>query len=269
MPGSSRGRVAEGAQIKDLWIDGDVKLREVCFMLFTILKKTGYMLIWVLFGLSSTAQAATYLVYFDVSSSVRKDHKSYIKEYVQFSGRFQPGDKVMLLKLDANTLQFNPFRSVVIDAPDARQSATNNKKKLESSIYNTYANIDRELAKPIDPPDETSILGAFVSASDYFNQEKVPANERVVVMFTDGIEESAQSGIWMRRQIPGSATSSKLKVPTNLQARVYMLGIDPKQLPPPRYAAQKAFWETVVKSSGSDLSAFRDKLGFQAESSIK
>lgn len=230
--------------------------------MFSVLKKT-VVSTFIFFCFASMAHATTYLVYFDVSSSVLKDHRSYIKEFIQFSARFKGGDKVIELKLDANTLQFNPFRTVTIDNANPTLSSAANKKKLDQSIYNTYAKLDIVLAENIDN-DETSILGAWVSAGDYYNQENIPKTDRVLVIFTDGIEESQQSGIFMRRKIPASVSASKLKIPVNLNARVFMLGIDPKQLKSDSYTLQKTFWEDVVKSSGSELAAFRDKLGDQA-----
>lgn len=209
-----------------------------------------------LFCLVNTASATTYLVYFDVSSSVRKDHKNYLKECIRFAERFKGGDKVIELRLDANTLQFNPFRTVSIDKANPALSAEANKRKLAQSISNTYAKLDSILAES-DDSGETSILGAFVTAGDYFNQENIPQSDRALVIFTDGIEESRYSGIFMRKKIPASVSVSKLRIPADLQARVFMLGIDPKQLKSDSYSLQKGFWEDAVKSSGSELVIFQ------------
>lgn len=199
---------------------------------------------------ANSGWATTYLVYFDVSSSAKQFHQSYVQDFAKFADRnLNFGDKVILQGLGLETQNFEPFFSSTMSAPSGGVSEKKKKEALEAARGDVIAAAPPFLKKPVKV-DATNILGALVSAADYFQQNKVAAADRVLVLFTDGIEQSAMNKVNMEKLIPKTVPQN-VKLPSNLSARIYMIGI----YPPNKSGAQETlrnFWlDAAAKTSSS------------------
>jgi hypothetical protein len=208
-------------------------------------------ILWMLATPPMLACAAEYLFYFDVSDSTHQDQRAHLQEFERFvEQRLNSGDSASLLLLNGDTRNFAPFLRGEIKAPPGGAS----EKKKRELIGAARANLVIDAAgylKRTPKANSTNILGALISAADHYRQERVPVKERCLVIFTDGLEASALSGVNMEKTIPKKIPSG-LPVPSDLQAEIHMIGVKP----PAKAGAQesmRSFWEDAASRTGSRL----------------
>lgn len=200
---------------------------------------------------AAPALATSFLVYLDVSTSARQFHQNYVQDIAKFADRnFNSGDKVVLLALGQETQQFNPFASFELAPPSGGVSEKRKREALEGARGDIVAAVAVQLKKNIKA-NSTNILGAMVSASDYFQQNQVAPKDRSVILFTDGIEQSAINNINMGKVIPSSVPPN-IKLPANLSARLYMIGVYPPNKPGAQETL-RTFWKDAAAKTGSTL----------------
>lgn len=207
----------------------------------------------LLLSFSLQANATDTLAYFDTSSSALEYHQQYAQDFEKYVAKAKVGDTFVLSRIDLESHHFSPFGTYSLEAP-AKGISSKRKKELELEARDEIVTaVPLGLRKP-SKVDATNIVGALSSANDYFTQNKVPENERVILLFTDGMEQSKINGINMERSIP-KKIPKKLSLPEGLNAKVYMIGI----YAPNKAGAEtamKTFWQKVVTKTGSSLEMF-------------
>ncbi len=205
----------------------------------------------VFLTVTNPAEAKDFLFYFDVSDSARADHKAYAIEYARFlEENVQAGDRVFMLRLDGDTYNFAPFNRGELKAPSGGTSEKKKREAMDAARTDLIVALPKFL-ETTSPATSTNILGALVSGADYFNQNKIAAGDRTIVIFSDGQEASRMSKVNMEKQIPREVPAS-VKLPSNLEASIFMIGIRP----PKKAGAQEAmrsFWEDAARKTGSKL----------------
>ncbi len=204
-------------------------------------------------ALATPALATETLAYFDASSSAKQYHQNYMQDFEKYVAKAKTGDTFVLSRIDLETHHFSPFGTYKLEAPRKGISAKKKKELAAELRDNIVMAVPIELRKP-SKVDATNIIGALNSANDYFAQKKVPSGERVILLFTDGMEQSKLNQINMERHIPKRLPSS-LTLPESLNAKVYMIGIYAPNKTGAE-AAMKSFWQKVVNKTGSSLEMF-------------
>lgn len=203
------------------------------------------------------AQATQTLAYFDASSSAKEYHQNYAQDFEKYVTNAKMGDTFVLSRITVESHNFAPFGTYTLEAP-AKGISAKRKKELESEARDEIVTaVPIALKKPTEV-DATNIIGALTSANDYFKQKNVPENERVILLFTDGMEQSKINKINMEKSIPKTIPAN-LVLPTDLKARVYMIGVNA----PNKAGAQEAmrnFWQQIIAKTGSKLEMFMQRM---------
>lgn len=205
--------------------------------------------------LASTLQAhATQtLAYFDASSSAKEYHQNYIQDFEKYVETAKVGDTFILSRITVESHNFAPFGTYKLEAP-AKGISSKRKKELETEARDEIITAVPIALKQPTEVDATNIIGALTSANDYFKQKNVPESERVILLFTDGMEQSKLNKINMEKAIP-KTVPKHLVLPADLKARVYMIGVSA----PNKTGAQEAmrnFWQQIIGKTGSTLEMF-------------
>jgi hypothetical protein len=199
------------------------------------------------------ANAVQTLAYFDASSSAVEYHQNFAQDFEKYVAKAKVGDTFILSRIGLESSNFAPFGTYTLEAP-AKGLSSKRKKELEAEARDDIVTaVPIALKKPTEV-DATNIIGALTSANDYFKAKNVPVNERVILLFTDGMEQSKINKINMAKGIP-KTLPAKLVLPAGLNAKVYMIGI----YPPNKAGAQEAmrnFWQQVMLKTGSTLEMF-------------
>lgn len=199
------------------------------------------------------ATATQTLAYFDASSSAKKDHQHYMQDFEKYVATAKTGDTFILSRINLESHNFSPFATFTLEAAP-KGISSKRKQELEIEARDAIVTaVPIALKQPIEV-DATNIIGALISANDYFKQKKVPIKERVILLFTDGIEQSKLNKINMEKAIP-KTVPAEVVLPTDLNARVLMVGVSA----PNKTGAQEAmrnFWQQVVGKTGSTLEMF-------------
>lgn len=206
-----------------------------------------------LLAYSMQANATETLAYFDASSSAIEYHQNYAQDFEKYVAKAKLGDTFVLSRINLESHNFAPFGTYTLESPAKGLSAKRKKELEEEARDDIVTAVPIALKKPTEV-DATNIIGALTSANDYFEQKHVPAADRVILLFTDGMEQSKINKINMAKSIPKTIPAS-LVLPTTLNARVYMIGVSA----PNKAGAQEAmrnFWQQVVTKTGSKLEMF-------------
>lgn len=212
-----------------------------------------FFVLFIVCLLPSMVNAKDCLFYFDVSASVASDRRVYLDGFRNFAqNHLSAGDKVSFLSLNGETYNFSPFlrRNLIVESGLSSTREREVLNSIQSSLIVNLANFLRNTSTA----QSTNILGALVSAADYFRQSGVPINQRCVVIFTDGMESSRISGVMMDKQIP-LRVPREVSLPTDLQAEIHMIGINP----PRTIGAQeslRSFWEDAASRTRSRLAHY-------------
>lgn len=207
----------------------------------------------VLLASAIQAQATQTLAYFDASSSAKEYHQNYIQDFEKYVATAKTGDTFILSRITIESHNFAPFGTYTLEAP-AKGISSKRKKELETEARDEIITAVPIALKQPTEVDATNIIGALTSANDYFKQKNVPVNERVILLFTDGMEQSKLNKINMEKAIP-KTIPAHLVLPADLKARVYMIGVNA----PNKTGAQEAmrnFWQQVISKTGSTLEMF-------------
>jgi hypothetical protein len=199
------------------------------------------------------AHAVQTLAYFDASSSAVEYHQNFAQDFEKYVAKAKMGDTFILSRIGLESGNFAPFGTYTLEAP-AKGLSSKRKKELEEEARDDIVTAVPIALKKPTAVDATNIIGALTSANDYFKAKNVPVNERVILLFTDGMEQSKINKINMAKGIP-KTLPAKLVLPTDLNAKVYMIGI----YPPNKAGAQEAmrnFWQQVMTKTGSSLEMF-------------
>ncbi|MBK6744822.1 MAG: hypothetical protein IPG66_18455 [Hydrogenophilales bacterium] len=200
---------------------------------------------------SQTALSAHVMVFVDLSDSAGSARNDYFADFRKFP--LKPGDTVILLPLGQGTHNYAPFIKVQIPAPNPSYSPTRNSEAQEEAKMQLFRALKGALARP--DMKSTSILGAFVAASDYFTQQRIAPRDRVIYILSDMIEQSADTGINMKRAIP-DAPPANLSLPTNLGATVHVVGVS---IDAKNQGKLRAFWDNTIKRCGATLDTYRQR----------
>lgn len=206
-----------------------------------------------LLAYSISAQATQTLAYFDASSSAKEYHQNYAQDFEKYVATAKTGDAFVLSRITVESHNFAPFGTYTLEAP-AKGISSKRKKELEAEARDDIVTAVPIALKQPTEVDATNIIGALTSANDYFKQKNVPDGERVILLFTDGMEQSKINKINMEKAIP-KTVPAHLTLPNNLNARVYMIGVSA----PNKAGAQEAmrnFWQQVITKTGSKLEMF-------------
>jgi len=193
------------------------------------------------------------LAYFDASSSAKEYHQNYIQDFEKYVATAKVGDTFILSRITIESHNFSPFGTYKLEAP-AKGISSKRKKELEAEARDEIITAVPIALKQPTEVDATNIIGALTSANDYFKQKNVPVNERVILLFTDGMEQSKLNKINMEKSIP-KTVPAHLVLPADLKARVFMIGVNA----PNKTGAQEAmrsFWQQVISKTGSTLEMF-------------
>jgi hypothetical protein len=193
------------------------------------------------------------LAYFDASSSAKEYHQNYIQDFEKYVATAKMGDTFILSRITIESHNFSPFGTYKLEAP-AKGISSKRKKELEAEARDEIVTAVPIALKQPTEVDATNIIGALTSANDYFKQKNVPVNERVILLFTDGMEQSKLNKINMEKSIP-KTVPTHLVLPADLKARIYMIGVNA----PNKTGAQEAmrnFWQQVISKTGSTLEMF-------------
>jgi hypothetical protein len=199
------------------------------------------------------ASAVQTLAYFDASSSAVEYHQNFAQDFEKYVAKAKMGDTFILSRIGLESGNFAPFGTYTLEAP-AKGLSSKRKKELEEEARDDIVTAVPIALKKPTVVDATNIIGALTSANDYFKAKNVPPNERVILLFTDGMEQSKINKINMAKGIP-KTLPAKLVLPAGLNAKVYMIGI----YPPNKAGAQEAmrnFWQQVMTKTGSSLEMF-------------
>lgn len=199
------------------------------------------------------ANATQTLAYFDSSSSAVEYHQNFAQDFEKYVAKAKMGDTFVLSRIGLESGNFAPFGTYTLEAP-AKGLSSKRKNELEEEARDDIVTAVPIALKKPTAVDATNIIGALTSANDYFKAKNVPPNERVILLFTDGMEQSKINKINMVKGIP-KTLPAKLILPAGLNAKVYMIGI----YPPNKAGAQEAmrnFWQQVMAKTGSSLEMF-------------
>ncbi|HOY71345.1 MAG TPA: hypothetical protein PL131_11615 [Methylotenera sp.] len=199
------------------------------------------------------AYATQTLAYFDASSSAKEYHQNYAQDFEKYVANAKTGDTFVLSRITVESHNFAPFGTYTIEAP-AKGLSAKRKKELEDEARDEIITAVPIALKQPTEVDATNIIGALTSANDYFKQKNIPVNERVILLFTDGMEQSKINKINMEKAIPKTIPAN-LVLPADLKAKVYMIGVNA----PNKAGAQEAmrnFWQQVISKTGSTLEMF-------------
>lgn len=202
---------------------------------------------------SIQANATQTLAYFDSSSSAVEYHQNFAQDFEKYVAKAKMGDTFILSRIGLESGNFAPFGTYTLEAP-AKGLSSKRKNELEEEARDDIVTAVPIALKKPTAVDATNIIGALTSANDYFKAKNVPPNERVILLFTDGMEQSKINKINMAKGIP-KTLPAKLILPAGLNAKVYMIGI----YPPNKAGAQEAmrsFWQQVMAKTGSSLEMF-------------
>lgn len=219
----------------------------------SILRKLSLLSCIIMFLVASQANATSTLAYFDTSSSAKQYHQNYMQDFEKYVAKAKTGDEFILSRIDLESHHFSPFASFSLEAPPKGISSKKKKEMAAEIRDNIVMAVPIELRKP-SKIDATNIIGALSSANDYFTQQGIAEQDRIILLFTDGMEQSKLNRINMERKIPKNIPKS-LKLPKALNAKVYMIGI----YAPNKNGAESAmrnFWTKVVEQTGSSLEMF-------------
>lgn len=208
----------------------------------------------LLLGVSSSAFATQTLAYFDTSSSTQSFHQGYVQDFAKYvETTAKTGDGFLLMRIGLETQHFAPFGTYVIEAAPKGISPAKKKQFEQDSKDAVVMSVPAALKQPVKY-DATNIIGALVSAGDYFRQKNIPPQDRVIILFTDGIEQSGVNKINMAKGIPKKLPAT-VKLPEDLNARVLMIGVYPPNKPGAQEAL-RGFWQQVIEKTGSKLEMF-------------
>lgn len=202
---------------------------------------------------ATQANATQTLAYFDASSSAKEYHQNYAQDFEKYVATAKAGDTFVLSRISLESHNFAPFGTYKLEAPAKGLSAKRKKELEEEARDDIVTAVPIALKQPTEV-DATNIVGALTSANDYFKQKNVPPSERVILLFTDGMEQSKINKINMAKSIPKTIPAT-LTLPTGLNAKVYMIGVSA----PNKAGAQEAmrnFWQQVISKTGSTLEMF-------------
>ncbi len=202
---------------------------------------------------SFAAQATQTLAYFDASSSAKEYHQNYAQDFEKYVATAKTGDTFILSRITVESHNFAPFGTYKLEET-AKGISAKRRKELEAEARDDIVTAVPIALKQPTEVDATNIIGALTSANDYFKQKNVPENERVILLFTDGMEQSKINKINMEKAIPKTIPAN-LVLPTDLKARVYMIGVNA----PNKAGAQEAmrnFWQQIISKTGSKLEMF-------------
>lgn len=219
----------------------------------TLTKKIISLLAGAALASSFSAQATQTLAYFDASSSAKEYHQNYAQDFEKYVAMAKTGDTFILSRITVESHNFAPFGTYKLEEP-AKGISAKRKKELEAEARDDIVTAVPIALKQPTEVDATNIIGALTSANDYFKQKNVPENERVILLFTDGMEQSKINKINMAKAIPKTIPAN-LVLPTDLKARVYMIGVNA----PNKAGAQEAmrnFWQQIISKTGSKLEMF-------------
>lgn len=218
-------------------------------------------LVFLIFMLSpvfiSEAVARDIIVFFDISGSITKEiKKEYLAGYRDAVSDLKAGDAVAAALIDSNTRgSFKPTGQLTVRAKGITESPTGYEEEVDSAKTESILRVKKMLTES-KPSGGTDILSVLTQARDYFTRSGGATGPKMIVIFSDMVEET--KGLNLRGITPKQVDAAFNKVKDGLPRLqgVKIFAVGAKGQSPENYQALEGFWKKVFASAGGECVFF-------------